>query len=193
MAVRAAVGLGSNLDDRARHIAEAIGSLSRLGNLVATSALYETAPIGGPEQGPYLNAVAVIETNLSAPQLLDECLRIEREHGRERLERWGPRTLDLDIVLFGAESIDEEGLTVPHPRLGERRFVLEPLVEAWPDAALPDGTAVADLLPGVADQAVRRMQGPIPSRSFTAAAFAVTLVGALAIWWIFDWLIGRFT
>ncbi|MCP3973608.1 MAG: 2-amino-4-hydroxy-6-hydroxymethyldihydropteridine diphosphokinase [bacterium] len=193
MAVRAAVGLGSNIGDRARHIAEAVGSLSELGDLVATSALYETAPVGGPEQGPYLNAVAVLDTNLSARELLDACLRVEQEHGRERLERWGPRTLDLDIVLYGAESIDEGGLTVPHPRLHERRFVLQPLLEAWPDAALPDGTLVAGLLPGVADQPVHRMQGPIPSRSFTAAAIAVTLAGALAIWWLFDWLVGRFS
>lgn len=190
MGVRAAIGLGSNLGDRARHIAEAIGSLSELGNLIATSALYVTAPVGGPEQGPYLNAVAVLDTELSARRLLEECLRIERDHGRERIERWGPRTLDLDVVLFGDESIDEDGLTVPHPHLHERRFVLEPLLEAWPDAVLPDGTAVARLLPGVADQAVRRMQGPIPSRSFSAAAIAVTLVGALAMWWIFDWLVG---
>ncbi len=189
-AVRAAVGLGSNLGDRPRHIAEAVGSLSELGDLVATSALYETAPVGGPEQGPYLNAVVVIETHLSARQLLEACLRIEQEHGRERIERWGPRTLDLDVILYGAETVDEEGLTVPHPRLGERRFVLEPLVEAWPDAQLPDGAVVADLLAGVADQSVRRMQGPIPSRSFTAAAILVTMAGALAIWWLFDWLIG---
>ena len=189
-AVRAAVGLGSNLDDLPRHIAEAIGSLSELGDLVATSALYETAPIGGPEQGPYLNAVAVLDTHLSARQLLEECLRIEKEHGRERLERWGPRTLDLDIVLYGTATIDEDGLTVPHPRLHVRRFVLEPLLEAWPEAKLPDGSAVAGLLPGVADQAVRRMQGPIPSRSFTAAAVVTTMAGALAIWWIFDWVIG---
>ena len=190
MPTRAAIGLGSNLGDRARHIAEAIGSLSELGDLVATSALYQTAPVGGPEQGPYLNAVVVIDTNLSARQLLDACLQIEQAHGRERRERWGPRTLDLDVVLFGRKVIDEPGLTVPHPELANRRFVLEPLVEAWPEATLPDGTAASALLAGVADQAVQRMQGPVPSRSFSLAAIAVTVVGALSIWWIFDWLIG---
>ncbi|NND01170.1 MAG: 2-amino-4-hydroxy-6-hydroxymethyldihydropteridine diphosphokinase [Acidimicrobiia bacterium] len=192
MPTRAAIGLGSNLGDRARHIAEALGALSELGDLVATSALYQTAPIGGPEQGPYLNAVAVIDTNLSARDLLEACLEIEQRHGRERRERWGPRTLDLDIVLYGAAAVDEPGLTVPHPELANRRFVLEPLVEAWPNAALPDGTQVADLLPTVADQAVRRMQGPVPSRSFSLAAIGITIVGALLIWWIFDWLIGLF-
>lgn len=188
--MRAAIGLGSNLEDRPRHIAEAIGSLSALGDLVATSALYETAPVGGPKQGPYLNAVVVLDTNLSARQLLAECLRIELEHGRERIERWGPRTLDLDIVLYGNETIDEDGLTVPHARLHERRFVLEPLVEAWPDATLPDGTRVSELLAAVGDQKVRRMQGPMPSRSYSAAAIFVVMVGALAIWWLFDWVIG---
>ena len=191
MPTRAAIGLGSNLGDRARHIADAIGSLSELGDLVAASALYQTAPMGGPEQGPYLNAVAVIDTNLSARRLLEACLEIEQAHGRERREKWGPRTLDLDIVLFGSAVIDEPGLTVPHPELANRRFVLEPLAEAWPGAALPDGTTVDSLLPAVADQAVHRMQGPIPSRSFSMAAIAVTITGALAIWWLFDWLVGR--
>lgn len=191
MAVRAAIGLGSNLDDRPRHIAEAIGALSELGDLVAASALYETAPVGGPVQGPYLNAVAVIDTSLSARQLLAACLDIEQNHGRERLERWGPRTLDLDILLYGDSVIDEEGLTIPHPRLAERRFALEPLLEAWPDAVLPNGDPLAAALPNVADQQVRRLQGPIPSRSFSAAAIGFTIVGALAIWWAFDWLIGR--
>jgi len=186
---RAAIGLGSNLGDRARHIAEAIGALSELGDLVAASALYETAPVGGPEQGPYLNAVAVLDTNLSARELLEACLRIEQVHGRERRERWGPRTLDLDVVLYGSDIVDEPGLTVPHPEIANRRFVLEPLTQAWPDAVLPDGTAVSSLLPAVADQAVHRLQGPIPSRTFSGAAIVVTIVGALVIWWLFDWLV----
>ncbi len=190
MAVRAAIGLGSNLGDRARHIADAIGSISRLGSLVNVSALYETAPIGGPAQGPYLNAVAVIDTDLAASDLLAECLRIEREHGRQRNEKWGPRTLDLDIILYGDALIDQAGLIVPHPRLAERRFVLEPLVEAWPKASLPDGTMVSSLLATVTDQDVRRVQGPIPPRATTVAAIAFTTVGALGIWWLFDWLIG---
>lgn len=192
MTVRAAIGLGSNLGDRARHIVEAVAELSALGSLVAFSALYETAPVGGPPQGKFLNAVAVIETELSADETLQECLRIEQEHGRERTEAWGPRTLDLDLLLYGDSVIDRPGLKVPHPRLGERRFVLDPLVEAWPDAALPDGTPIATLLAGVADQKVQRVQGPIVSRRFATAAVAVTIVGALAIWWLSDWVVGRF-
>ena len=186
MAVRAAVGLGSNLGDRQRHIAEAIGALSELGSLVSVSALYESAPVGGPDQGPYLNAVAVLETELSARQLLGGCLDIEAAHGRERRERWGPRTLDLDVLLYGDSTIDDDGLSVPHPRLHERRFVLAPLLEAWPDATMPDGTVLADLLEGVADQQVRRLQGPVPQRSLSIAAIAVVVAGSLALWWLAD-------
>jgi len=190
VAVRAAIGLGSNLGDRARHISEAVASLSELGTFVGMSALYETAPIGGPHQGPYLNSVAVIDTELSAADLLQECLRIEQDHGRERRERWGPRTLDLDLLLYGAETIDEPGLSVPHPRLTDRRFVLEPLLEVWPNAVLPDGTRLADRLPLVADQKVNRLQGTIPSRASAMAAIAIVVIGALAIWWLFDLALG---
>jgi 2-amino-4-hydroxy-6-hydroxymethyldihydropteridine diphosphokinase len=190
MVVRAAIGLGSNLGDRARHIAEAVASLSELGSLVGMSALYETAPIGGPDQGPYFNAVAVIDTSLPATELLAACLRIEQEHGRQRRERWGPRSLDLDILLYGDEVVEQPGLTIPHPRLGERRFVLEPLLEVWPKATLPDGTGLAARLPSVADQEVRRLHGAIPSRASALAAIAVVIVGALAIWWLFDVLLG---
>ena len=190
MAVRAAIGLGSNLGDRARHITEAVASLSELGSFVGMSALYETAPVGGPEQGAFFNAVALIDTELPAASLLQECLRIEQEHGRERRERWGPRTLDLDILLYGDVAIEEPDLTIPHPRLAERRFVLEPLLEVWPDATLPDGTRLVERLPLVADQKVRRLQGAIPSRASALAAIAVVVVGALAIWWLFDLVVG---
>jgi 2-amino-4-hydroxy-6-hydroxymethyldihydropteridine diphosphokinase len=157
---RAAVGLGSNLGDRRSHIDAALSAIARLGRLVAVSSIYETAPVGGPEQGPYLNAVAVIDTDL-APIALLTCLRhVEQQQGRERRERWGPRTLDLDVLLYGHETVAMQGLTVPHPRMGERRFVLEPLVEAWPDAELPDGTAVGSLLDAVSDQDVVRHEPP---------------------------------
>jgi len=95
--------------------------LARLGAIVAVSPLYETAPVGGPRQGPYLNAVVVVDTALDAGTFLDGCLSIEHNRGRERRERWGPRTLDLDLLLFGDSVLDEQGLIVPHPRLGERR------------------------------------------------------------------------
>jgi 2-amino-4-hydroxy-6-hydroxymethyldihydropteridine diphosphokinase len=187
--VRAAIGLGSNVGDRARHINEAVGSLSELGKLIAVSSLYETAPIGGPEQGPYLNAVAVIETDLPAGELLQRCLTVERTHGRERIDKWGPRTLDLDILLYGSETISEPSLTVPHPRMIERRFVLEPLLEAWPQATLPGGLPLQPYLEAVSHQDVRRTATLPADRSTTLALFLVVVVAALAIWWIGDWLL----
>lgn len=189
MAVRAAIGLGSNLGDRETHLAGAIAALTDLGDLVAASPYYETAPVGGPDQGPYLNAAVAIETNLSARALLEECLRIELEHGRQRRERWGPRTLDLDILLYGRQTIDEGGLKVPHPRLHERRFVLEPLLAVWPDATMPDGTPVADFLPGVADQEVKVVT-PARQRAVAIAAVGFTAAAAVALWWLVDWVVG---
>jgi 2-amino-4-hydroxy-6-hydroxymethyldihydropteridine diphosphokinase len=125
--------------------------------LVATSSIYETAPVGGPDQGAYLNAVAVVETDLAPRRLLDVMLDVERRMGRVRRERWGPRTIDLDLLLHGDSAVDEPGLTVPHPRLTERRFALEPLLEVWPEATLPDGRPLADFLEAVADQDVVRV------------------------------------
>ena len=146
--VRAAIGLGSNLGDRARHIGDAVAALAETGSLIRVSSLYETAPIGGPKQKPYLNAVVVVDTGLLPRQLLERCLEIEQEQGRERRERWGPRTLDLDVLLYGSEVIDNADLKVPHPRMTKRRFVLEPLLEVWPEAALPDGTMLRELSAG---------------------------------------------
>lgn len=137
---RAAIGLGSNVGDRVEHLRRAVRALTAVGSVVGRSAVYETAPVGGPAQGPFLNAVVVVDTALSPQDLLAELLAIERIEGRERRVRWGPRTLDLDILLYGRIAVDVPGLEVPHPRLRERRFVLEPLLEAWPDAVLPDGT-----------------------------------------------------
>lgn len=189
MAVRAVIGLGSNLGDRAAYLGQAVLALAELGDFVAASTFYETAPVGGPEQEPYLNAAVAIDTNLSARALLDACLRIEADHGRERRERWGPRTLDLDILLYGTESIDQEGLKVPHPRLHERRFVLEPLLAVWPDATMPDGTPVADYLPGVADQEVRAIV-PTSQRAISIAAIGFTAAAAVGFWWLVDWMVG---
>ena len=187
--VRAAIGLGSNLGDRARHIADAVGSLARACTLVRVSSLYETAPVGGPKQGPYLNAVAVVETDLPVAELLALCLEIEREHGRERRERWGPRTLDLDILLYGDEIVAADDLTVPHPRMTQRRFVLEPLLEAWPDAALPDGRPLAGFTAAVSDEKVRKLESIVPNRMTSLVLFLLVAVGALTIWWVGDWLL----
>lgn len=186
---RAAIGLGSNLGDRARHIGTATAALAELGRLVRVSSLYETEPIGGPDQGPYLNAVAVIETNLPARELLDRCLSIELEAGRERLDRWGPRTLDLDVLLYGDHQVDEDGLTIPHPRMTERRFVLAPLLEAWPGASLPDGTLLESFVADVGNQRVRKLESLLPDRFTALLLFLVVALGALAIWWLGDWLL----
>jgi 2-amino-4-hydroxy-6-hydroxymethyldihydropteridine diphosphokinase len=112
------------------------------------SSFLETDPVGKLDQPRFVNAVAMLETELGPRELLERLLEVERRLGRDRAteERWGPRTVDLDLLLYGGATIDEPGLTVPHPRLAERRFVLEPLAEIAPDLSLPDGRAVRDLL-----------------------------------------------
>jgi 2-amino-4-hydroxy-6-hydroxymethyldihydropteridine diphosphokinase len=141
------VGLGSNLGDREANLRRARELLEELGP-VRFSSIRETDPVGITDQPKFMNAVAEVETDLPARELLDRLLAIERALGRERAAevRWGPRTIDLDLLLYGSETIDEPGLTVPHPRLTRRRFVLEPLHELDPELVLPDGRAVRDLL-----------------------------------------------
>lgn len=138
----------------------AAGKIADMGEVIAVSSLYETAPIGGPEQGPYLNAVAAIRTGLTARELLDRCLALEAEAGRVRGERFGPRVLDLDVLVHGHVPIREPGLTVPHPRIAKRRFVLKPLLEAWPGVVIPGHRSASALLEAVADQRVERVMGP---------------------------------
>ena len=140
---RAYVGLGANLGDREATIRAAVAALP---GVVAVSELRETDPVGVADQPCFLNGVAALETELSARELLDALLEIEHQLGRERRERWGPRTIDLDLLLYGEERVDEPGLTVPHPRLHERRFALEPLAELAPDALIPGRGRVVDAL-----------------------------------------------
>ena len=137
--VRAAIALGSNLDDPEAQVRRAFGEIAALPEtwVTARSALYRTAPVGFADQPPFVNACAKVETRLSPRALLDGLLAIEARHGRSRGIPNGPRTLDLDIVLYGGATIDEPGLTVPHPRAHERAFVLEPLLEVWPEAEIP--------------------------------------------------------
>ncbi len=134
--------------------------LGRLGTVGAVSSLFESAPVGGPEQPPYLNAVVSLETELAPVRLLLGLQQLEQAGGRRRGVRFGPRTLDLDLLLYGAQVVEEPGLEVPHPRLSQRRFVVQPLTEVWPQARLPNGPAISDLLPPLLRQEVRRVAGP---------------------------------
>src|SRR5690606_2631377 len=125
------------------------------------SSLYETPPWGPVPQGPYLNACIGVETSLSPRALLELGLAIERDHGRERTIRWGPRTLDIDLLLYGTDHVDEDGLIVPHPRMAERAFVLVPLAEIAPELEV-DGRPVPQLLEELAASEIVRI-GPIPA------------------------------
>ena len=149
---RAFVGLGANLGDRENTLRAALDVLTGEAGIevVAVSTLRETEPVGVGEQPPYLNGAAELETTLSARDLLDRLLAVEQRFGRVRSPgEHGPRTLDLDLLLYGDEVIDEPGLTVPHPRLHERRFVLEPLTELAPGLIVPGRGEVESLLSGV--------------------------------------------
>jgi 2-amino-4-hydroxy-6-hydroxymethyldihydropteridine diphosphokinase len=137
------VGLGSNLGDREATIRRAIAALP---GVIAVSELRETDPVGVTEQPAFLNGAVALETELSPGELLASLLAVERELGRERRERWGPRTIDLDLLLYGTETVDEPGLTVPHPSLHERRFALEPLADLDPQLVVPGHGRVRDLL-----------------------------------------------
>jgi 2-amino-4-hydroxy-6-hydroxymethyldihydropteridine diphosphokinase len=147
--MRAYIGLGANLGDREGTLRSALDLLGAEPDieLVAVSTLLETDPVGYLDQPRFLNGAAAVETELEPGALLERLLAVERKLGRERSgPRFGPRTIDLDLLLYGHLVVDEHGLTVPHPRLHERRFALEPLVELDPDLVLPDGRRVSDLL-----------------------------------------------
>ena len=146
---RAYVGLGANLDDREATIGRALELLAgeEAIEVLAVSALRETDPVGLEDQPRFLNGAAALETTLGPGALLEVLLGIERELGRVRDGvRFGPRTIDLDLLLYDDETVDEPGLTVPHPRLHERRFALEPLAELDPALAIPGRGRVSDLL-----------------------------------------------
>jgi 2-amino-4-hydroxy-6-hydroxymethyldihydropteridine diphosphokinase len=139
--VRAFVGLGSNLGDRIAHLRSGVAGLP---GVVRVSGVYETEPVGGPDgQGPYLNIVAELHTLCSAEDLLAIAGRLELEAGRVRTVRHGPRTLDVDILVFGEERIETPDLVVPHPRISERRFVLAPLAELAPEIVSEDALEAA--------------------------------------------------
>lgn len=146
------LGLGANLHQPLQQLQQAVVALAALDNcqLQSVSSLYGSKPMGPQDQPDYVNAVAALTTTLSAEQLLDQLQKIELEQGRQRKdERWGPRTLDLDILLFGNQTIQNERLTVPHYGMKVREFVLYPLAELAPELHLPDGTALVQLLTAV--------------------------------------------
>lgn len=142
------VGLGSNLEDPVDQVSRAIAELDGLPDteLVGSSSLYQSKPMGGMEQPDYINAVARIDTRLGAEQLLRELHSIELSHGRVREKHWGARTLDLDLILYGSTIIDTADLKVPHPGMHERAFVLYPLYEIAPDLEIPGRGALVNLI-----------------------------------------------
>jgi len=143
--VRAFVGLGSNLGDRESYLRRAVAALdeSTAIEVVAVSPVYETVPVGGPPQGLYLNVVVELRTDLDPRGLLAECQRVEQAAGRRRAVRFGPRTLDADVLLVGGAEVHDHDLVVPHPRLWERRFVVAPLADLAPDLVPPGAVAAA--------------------------------------------------
>lgn len=153
------LGLGSNLGDREAAIVGALARLAGRGVSVrARSSTWLTEPVGGPPQGFFLNAAAGVETGLAPLELLAAALEVEREMGRVRRERNGPRTIDVDLLLYGDRRVDEPGLTLPHPRLHERRFVLAPLAEIAPTLVHPVlGLTIAELLERCPDRSSVRL------------------------------------
>jgi 2-amino-4-hydroxy-6-hydroxymethyldihydropteridine diphosphokinase len=151
MGATAFLGLGSNLGDRLELLQAAAQALDREPGLrvAASSRVWQTAPVGGPPQPDYLNAVLRVETDLTARELLAACQRVEAELGRVRAERWGARTIDVDVLLFDDLVVEQPDLVLPHPRLAQRAFVVLPLLELEPDAVLPDGRALEDLRLGI--------------------------------------------
>jgi 2-amino-4-hydroxy-6-hydroxymethyldihydropteridine diphosphokinase len=157
--VTAYVALGSNLEEPVRQLRNGLEALGKLSDtrVVRVSSFYRSAPVGYADQPDFVNAVAVIETSLAPRALLDALLDIERRHGRVREFPNAPRTLDLDIVAYGDRIVDEPGLAIPHPRMHERAFVMVPLAEIAPDAAIPGRGTVSVLAARVDAGSVARI------------------------------------
>lgn len=157
--VTAYVGMGANLGDARRALAQASIAMDRIPGVrvEGLSSFYRTAPVGYADQPPFINAVARLDTDLPAETLLQELLAIETAAGRVRSFTNAPRTLDLDLLLYEDRVIDTPSLKVPHPRMHERRFVLEPLVELTPDVVIPGRGAAAPMLAELQDQATERL------------------------------------
>lgn len=160
--VTAFIGLGANINDPERQIITALEALHQLPQtcLRQWSSLYGSKPLGPQDQPDYLNAVAEIETSLSAAELLSQLQQQERDQGREKLRHWGERCIDLDILLYGNDEIESADLTVPHAGLTERSFVVRPLLEIAPDLTLPDGRNLQQIVP-VFDGGLMQLQRPL--------------------------------
>ncbi len=159
-AVDVFLGLGGNLGDRRALMREAVGQLRTMLVEVRVSALYESAAWGVTDQPAFLNAVARGRTTLAPLELLDATQSIESTLGRVRAERWGPRLIDIDVLLYGREVIEQPRLIVPHPYLHQRRFVLRPLADLAAGLTLPDGSLVGELLTTIAQDDLRQIDGP---------------------------------
>lgn len=153
---RAYIGLGSNLSNPLHQVTHACNQLQEHSDiiLVACSPWYTSVAVG-PEQPDYINGAAALDTSLSAEELLDQLQAIENSQGRTRSIHWGPRTLDLDLLLYGDEIINSDRLQVPHPWMHQRNFVLRPLLDIAPELALPDGTSIANLLEKIGGKDLR--------------------------------------
>ena len=157
--LRAWIGLGANLGQPLVQLQSAVRALAQLPDtrLLAVSPLYGSAPVGPADQPDYLNAAALLLTSLAPHTLLRELQAIEKAHDRVRERHWGPRTLDLDLLLYGADVIATPELKVPHPELTHRAFVVLPLLDLEPELSLPDGSALKDLLPTLSGQDIHRV------------------------------------
>jgi 2-amino-4-hydroxy-6-hydroxymethyldihydropteridine diphosphokinase len=158
--VAAFIGLGSNLDEPTQQVLSALAELAALpdSELRARSSLYQTPPMGPPNQPDYVNAVAELATRLSPHRLLDELQRIEQKHRRLRQEHWGPRTLDLDLLVYGSAQIDDPRLRVPHPGLADRAFVVVPLAEIAPALQIPGLPTPAALRASLPECALHKLR-----------------------------------
>ncbi len=163
--VVAALGLGANLGDPRAALAGAVDAIARLEGVrtLRVSSAFRTDPVGGPQQPRFVNGAVAVATELEPEVLLDALQAIEAAAGRVRDVRFGPRTLDIDLLLYGTQEIRTRRLEVPHPRLLQRRFALEPLVEVLPDATLPDGRPLAPLLAALPAAGVERVAGSLSS------------------------------
>lgn len=156
------IGLGSNLKEPATQLARAVAELAGLPDttLVAQSPFYTSSPVGPQDQPDFINGAVWLSTGLEPHTLLNQLQAIEQQHGRERIRHWGPRTLDLDLLIYGARVLNDERLIVPHRELTHRDFVLQPLLDLNPELTLPDGTTIAALRTRCPDNRLRQLPPP---------------------------------